>query len=483
MIAGTAIAGARFNGHIRGLRFSEAGLGGVAVSFRHDGIVAAQSFRYAVALDGELALELGPGETTAEFLLPDEEEHVVTVTPIPQGTVKIPDLHGVLYGRRAWLTWDRRGDADLAGYAVFMDGSATASATITEKQVVPLSRALPATGTGTGRLSARGDWPGANVTIAVAISAVGYFTHDASGATSDPIPFEAGSSLTITDGLLIVFEDSADAYEIGDEWAIDCGPRTAWLSGILTEATHTFTIKAMDEAGNAATASTSRAVSIRYAPDGLDSFAATYAPEDGEISLNWTSPDTACDIYIYTNFLNLTGALQDEVEEDSPWQILAGDLTELVFAPDAPGAWKFKAMRRDTDGRFSALALWAEVSTTEPPVDTIGTPEALEATLAPAGTVILTWLYRLAGAETASLAFRVYKGGVLIDTVAADYTEDEAEILSATATVGPYVGAQTFTVRAYDTGAGWESPDSNAVTITPDAAAPGQVTGLKGLDQ
>lgn len=490
------IAGAHFNGVIAGLRASST-FGGLRFSFRHRGVVDAQRFRYAVALNGELAMMLRDGEFSGRLDGLAAGRHRIDVMALREDVRRVPDLHGHFYGRRVWLAWPRVSDADLRGYVVYTDGGTgtvdynAPVATVADIVVAPRWYAAPDTGTGAGRLTVAGAWTrsAANESFLVRAASLGKFQHNIDGTWSAELDWLRGMVNYLPGGIAVTFEDGASAYDEGDEWEVHVGPRTGWASGILGEGTHKFAVGSIDAAGNVSADASVGSVAIIYKPEEVLDVAVRR--NDPDIELSWTLPDDPdiAAVLIYSNYSNTFARLTEHLIEDAPWVTLSGDATEYSFTAAEAGRYEFVVRTRDSAGRISESIDVVSVDTTAVPDEIeLNVPEQMTVTAVADGMLLVEWSYRLQGGLDAA-AFAIYRNEdpeaatfvTPVTTVAWTRASEGGEAVATfSQEMGPEAGPVYYTVRARTAG-GIETTNTDLHLGVPDAQAPAEPAGLIGV--
>lgn len=475
MLAGELIAGGGADSEVIGLAVYPDGLGCFVATWAFDGPADSQEL-LAVTLDGDLVAVLPAQSVQFGMTGLADGEHRIDVHPICGDALRIPDLHGADYGKRAYILWPASTDPTAASYAVYRDGDL--EEILGGSTIHPVEHEAPQSGTGTGRVSIRGDWSGANPinqAFAVRVAAGTTFQHNLSGSWSTPQPFVASGLYDLDFGVTVQFHGLPATYDAGDQWDFRVGPPTAWDSGELPEGTHVFTVAARDAAGNESDPLTAVSVVIVHRPGPVTAMAATWDGED--IFLSWALPaelDLSA-VLVFANYGNAFERLGETVIEDSPWLTLAPNAEGYSFTPPASGTWRFQIRTKDADGRVSDLAEIVEVETGVPTGIALNVPDAIEATPIAGGAILLSWQYEWSGGEDA-VEFRVY---VHEDENAPDFTTPAA-IVEALRSERPvdafdwdspaYVGARWFTVRASDGTV--ETANVDLTEGVPDAAPP-----------
>lgn len=477
-------------------RAAEVTAGGVRLSWLwKDAPGGAVQARVAVAVDGEVAALVPSGDEGVTVETFDDGVHTVDLRIVRVGDAGRPRMRLRDFGRRAVLSWDAGAAVDLAGYRIYSDGgTGTVDTeepvdTVTDIVVAERWRVAPDSGTGTGRISAHGDWTGevpTNVEITIAVSG-GSATWAMGGVESSPVRIARGQLLMLSGGVLVVFEDEAESYEEGDTWTIHVGPDTSWMSDELAEGTHLFAVAPVDAAGNEGSLSGEAAVVVMWRPEPVEDLAASWDGE--EIALMWSLPVDArrVGVAVYANQNIATGALEDAVIESGPWALLGSTVEGFAFTPEVSGEWKFYVRPVDAEGRAAdSIELVG--------VDTLGLsdlvelsePVLLSAVPSAGGAVVLTWLYDwdlgedlfewrvYANEDPESLSFET--PFAVIEAGARDGAEPWSEVVE---TVEGLPGPRWVTVRAADED-GNETTNTDALEVTPDSDAPAGVLGLRG---
>lgn len=482
IVGGTMTGGGALLGRVAGLE-GRATVAGIDLRWVHEGAPVDFDGTLAVGVDGELSARLAAGESALALGWLETGGHRIDVLPLGSDVVTPPDLHGAPYGSRAWVTWTPSADADLAGYRVYWDagtGTVDLEEPIAEVddvvvQARPWSRAT--SGTGTGRVSVRGDWTGSivNKTCQIEIRAGGKFRHNVSGAWSAERSIVKGRGYVLHNGVLVTFHDDAADYDEGDEHDFRIGPKAGWNSGELEGGTYLFAVAPVDSAGNEGTATAAARVRIVRLPEEVSELAASW--DGSDVDLSWTLPTgTFAAVHVYSNYSNDFGRLEGGVIEAAPWATLAGDATSHSFTPGVNGTWRFVVRVEDSEGRISDSIAAVSVDTTAAAEGAgIGVPFDVTVTPAAGGTFVVAWAYAWqASDELDHFDVYVHESETGTFAAAADTvvpTRGTEPIWRGSWTSPSYPAARWFTVRAVN-GEEVDSGNTDTTGGTPDAAAP-----------
>lgn len=334
----------------------------------------------------------------------------------------------------------------------------------------------PHSGTGTGLLSAGGAWSGAavNEAFTVEIGAGGTWRHDVSGAWSDWSAIRRGAPNELGGGVRVTFESAVGDYVSGDTWTIHVGPPREWLSGELGAGVWTFSVAAVDAAGNVSVPLSERGVTIVRLPLAPLNVAAAWTDE-GKIRLTWELQTDAsrAALWIFSNYSLTFERLGEYALEDGPWVELEDDAEEYEFTPPESGSWKFYVRAVDSDGRVSDNIDLVEADTLAPPdgVD-LNEPGGVEVESGPGGLLTVRWVYDWNEGGSCT-EFHIYahedEGAPVWES------PDVIEVSAGSGVVeysasAVYAGARWFCVRASD---GTVETQNEDLTLgTPDSEAP-----------
>lgn len=475
MLAGEVIAGEGLaDGVIADVRVI-ASNGGAHVTWEHNEVTDSDH-RLAVTLDGDLVAVLPAGSDSIDLTAIADGEHRIEIHAIRAEATAIPDLHGADYGKTAFIKWPASSSGDLASYKVYQDSEHVA--TLDDIIVHGSYGSGPTSGTGTGRVSIYGAWTGAtptNGTFAVKVTSAGYFSHNMSGSWSTPRTFAENGSYELTSGVVVRFESPATSYDTDDQFSFQVGPPVSYRSDELDEGSHTFTVSAVDAAGNESATLTAITIETIYRPGDVTSLDASW---DGtQIALSWALPsdgDLAA-VLIYSNYSNLFATLQDDVIETGAWTSKASDATGHTFTPPASGTWKFYVRTMDTSGRISDNVEMLTVDTTAiSDALTLSTPEAVTVTPIAGGKLRVSWQYPWTTSDDCT-EFRIYLNADEENPVFTTPTDTSAATNTGTITEYSWdsdvlPGTRWATVRASD-GTN-ETANTDLTEGEPDATAP-----------
>lgn len=411
-----------------------------------------------------------------------------------------PSIGGTTIGRRCYLRWSRVTTTDLDHYNVYWDEGEGGDVDTLLGAVSAISservrQALPTSGSGTGRVSISGYYrgPATNGNWTITISSSGYFTYNIGAGASDPVAFSQGDVMELPMGLRVRFEDPVSSYETSDAWTWNVGVNAIYLTEELEEGAYQFAITAVDTAGNESSASSAVSVTLDHGPDAPSDLAGSYDDGDREVTLTWTDGAGATHVRIYSNYDPAFETIRDLVGELNPIATVAASTETYVLTLPAGVNGEVLFYARSYDGtteednvqllRVQAVA--SPVSTSvAPPFDLIGTAIA-------AGKARITWRVDLL--EEAPASFNVYvfssepdaaawAAASATDNVAYDdSTATGVDILTPLQTwdSDALAGERWFGVRAVDS-SGFETDNTETVSVSPDSTAPGAPTGLTG---
>lgn len=430
-----------------------------------------------VLLDGDIQAILPAEARSYSLSIFDSAQHSIDVVPIKSEVAILPDFHGNQYGRRAYIKWAPSVSEDTVAYRVYQD---TSFVTIDTIAVHTLSNALPKTGNGAGRINVSGTYVGApiNKVFTIEIASSGC-RHNIAGSWSAYTQFAQGDSLLLPYDIRLEFLDPRANYLNGDTYQFRVGPLTSYLSDVLTAGTKTFTIKAVDAAGNESTGA-SVSVAIFHKPDDVTNPAASW---DGTyLSLSWANGGTN-EILIYSNYSKTFGLLKDHIIMDAPFQIRNAGQTSYSFSPTVQGNWQFLIRTRDAQGRMSDGIQAVSVDTTGLPTGVrLNVPESIAVRPIAGGKFNIKWNYRLQdGEDIAACNVYIYNNNLAPEFInPVNVTANAASVSNVLTfsidTEASFIGAQYITVRATD--GILETTNIDNVPGIPDGQAPNPVASI-----
>jgi hypothetical protein len=488
----TAIGNTSLDGVIADLS-AFVSVAGAGITFRHDEIAEGSGHILAVTLDGDIYEILPTSPDILRTSFPStigSGEHTADAHIIRPEARRIPDFHGLDYGKRAFLRWPASTSTDLRSYRINSNngsGSVTADAfAVVSGSVIHRQWYAAGTGTGTGRITIRGEWLGEDVNASFQITTTGStFTHNLSGSTSAAIAIVPRVPIPLINGVVIVFDDAVTAYA-SKTFAFRVGPPVELTTQALEEGTWKFTVRAVDGAGNVSAAIGEATVPIIHRPLPVSDLSASWDGTD--ITIAWTLPgETLEEVRIFSNYSNTFNRLGERILTDYPWEVVADDAEAFSFTPDVAGIYRFQVRTVDTAGRVSDSIATVEVDTTAVPTGLLlNLPEQVTVTPSAGGTMIVSWIYPIADGTDVD-EFNIYAN---TDPEDLDFTtplatvtaepSGAAELLQLyTHTTGVLSVPTYFTVRAV---AGViETLNVDIHLGTPDATAPTLSGSTEGL--
>ncbi|HET7766797.1 MAG TPA: FG-GAP-like repeat-containing protein [Burkholderiales bacterium] len=238
-------------------------------------------------------------------------------------------------------------------------------------------------------------------------------------------------------------------------------------TGLSPSTIYTYTVQAVDAAGNAsgqsAAASATTPAASDTTPPSIPTGLVATAVSSSQISLSWVASTDDVGVAGYVVLRN-----------GAPLATL-GAVTSYQDAGLAPStAYSYTVQATDAAGNSSGQSAAASAATPGLPDTTVpSTPAGLVASAVSSSQINLSWS---ASTDNVGVSgYRVYRGGALLVTLGALTAYQDAGLRPST--------AYTYTVQAIDA-AGNASAQSFAASATtpaaPDTAAPSVPTGLKG---
>src|SRR3989440_571147 len=242
---------------------------------------------------------------------------------------------------------------------------------------------------------------------------------------------------------------------------------TYQTTGLAASTSYSYTVQAVDAAGNASAQSASASATTQVAPDAQAPSVPTgltgTAVSSTQINLTWNASTDNVAVRSYQVYLN-----------DA--QIASTTVTSYQHTGLTPGTtYNYRVGAADAVPNYSAWTA-TPVSVTTPAVaDTIApsTPTGLLASAVSSSQINLSWT--AATDNVGVTGYRVYRAGALLVTLGAVTSYQNTGLSPST--------SYSYTVQAFDA-AGNASAQSNAASATTQSAtdtqAPTVPTGLKG---
>lgn len=510
-LSGALGAGGAFHipGRIANLDILSGPLGHILAQYLHaehhpNGRILPPAITSATAfpayLDNQLLTTTRPARLLETDPLP-QGPHELAIIPIPANSPGYPTtLIGNTSNDRIHLRWPPNTDADLAAYLIYTDNATgtisytTPIATITNPDLNPRWRALPDSGTGTGRLTINGTYRGTTpAAYRLKIVSAGNCRYSLdSGATYSPadIPFAQGTTLNLPNGPRITFLDPATTYATNDYWDITIALPNYHTTAALDAGTYKHAVKTRDLAGNISTGDPITATTtLTPAPPAPIDPTATWDPDTHTITVQWTTPFPEPDaVNLYANWDPILGRL-DTINEYHPIATInAGGwgvddlITHDITLTGQPGNIYLYA-RSITSGTEEHNATLITVECNAAPASpTLTAPQILTAEPGPAGVIILTYSIDWATATPSFIAIYIHNTATPdwatatpAETVA--YTPDQWSVSVQTYTTAPLTGTHYFTIRAIDAN-GLETLNTDVTPATSDTTPPADITAL-----
>lgn len=325
-------------GRLRNLEGKESQRRAAIMAWEHEGAEQAPDALVYAYVDGALRSDataaeeslplsfLGAGDSSVQLLTAGASES-------PPDTLLDP------FGQNAMLFWTPSPSPDCAGYNIYSSDTGLLVDEVREVVVQSLVRQAPNSGAGAGRISAWGAVPvgiAVNGLMAVTITAEGAAEWSINGSAAVAFEFVQGSVVALDYGVQLAFHDPVEAYLAADSWNIQVGPRANWTSGALTPGTHTFSVAAVDVAGNESAQVTAAGVYVLDIPGAVGGVVSSYTPGAGDLEVTFTQPAGALGVRVYTNFNPHTGLFEDYVATDGlPYADIAAPAGSWTFNPGA----------------------------------------------------------------------------------------------------------------------------------------------------
>lgn len=341
-----------------------------------------------VYVDGELVGRLPSTSinTSAAALQPGS--HSLEIIPINTGQ-PAPDRHGYAIGDRVYLEWPASESEYLSHYLIYRDATLIG----TQKDLQVFQQDFQPTITG-GRVTVSG-YPSDRVNQSFTITVTGNtFTFDGEEYT-----FQTGSPVSLPHGVQIVFHDDPGEYT---GFSVFVGVQNTFLTASQTPGTYTFSVKAVDIAGNES-AVIEKTISVVQLPS--------------PVTVNNTSVTGDTDVtkvYIFTDYNAVFDSHDTYINTDAPAQVL-----EPTGAITLGGLSVFDNVTLPVGSRFYAFPERDGVRTEDFRIYTLidpGTPTAqllipgdLDLQPAPDGNMSIQFTYRFETGDEA-VRFRVYYG-------------------------------------------------------------------------
>jgi hypothetical protein len=432
--------------------------------------------------------------------------HDIDVLPWLEGWSRGPGVSLDGSGTRVLLRWDRGTEADLVGWNLYNDSKtgtvsyATAVAELRDVVVDDFEGRTPTTGTGTGRLTVRGAWSGGafngvwkvKVTTAAASGVLPTFALDTGGGYGASRVFDGTGTVALGSGLTATWLDGRGDYDLNDEWEVRIGPDSKWVSGELEAGTWKFGIKAVDGAGNES-AAVETTVVVGGEPGAPSGVSAAYNASNGEVTFAWTDGTDADTVAIYGNIV--AGTVIGSVYELAPMVATAADGAHVLatgLSGDV-GTLRFYLRSRNASGTEEVNRALIEVDTAAQVASVsggVGSVIGLTGAASAGGTALISWEYDLRDGVPSSWVVYTFESEPSASDVASAVAAEEGtgvaatltterggSIVAASWTSGVLAGERWFVVHAVD-GDGDEDAGFESVAVTPDASAPGDVSGF-----
>jgi hypothetical protein len=373
---------APLDGDLVNLQFVQ-GFGG-NISFEHIDPVGDPP-TYIWTVNGRIS-EISPN-TSFSFFAPDEVYTVNVHKKRPEQRY-YPDYNFDFFGNRVYLRWDQSTSTDVVAYGIYI--GSTLQDTISKITVSEKLYVTNTSGTGTGRVSIVGEWLGGieNKSYTITIGAANTFECD----LAPGITFSIGANTHLGNGVYVRFCDSYNDYHNGDTYVFFVGPLTYWQSGPKEDGTYTYTIKAIDAAGNISSG-IDQVVTINRRPYPIHNLAVSW--DGDEFTISWDQdPDPKIVGYkIYSNYSHVYNKLTDTV--DVVLTDIADDkATSYTFGPSVHGDWMFRVVGYDDARRESDSIEMVKFNSLNAPSDILlDNPSQVVLTPTIAGSFQASWYY------------------------------------------------------------------------------------------
>jgi chitodextrinase len=237
-------------------------------------------------------------------------------------------------------------------------------------------------------------------------------------------------------------------------------------NGLTASTTYSYTVRALDAAGNTSAQSSSASATTQApAPDttapSIPTGLTANAVSSSQINLTWTAS---------TDNVAVTGY---RVRRDGVLLVTLGNVTTYQDTGLTAGtSYTYTVRALDAAGNVSALSSPASATTQSAPDTTAPTtPAGLTATAASSSQINLSWT--AATDNVGVTGYNVYRGGTLIATLGTATSFQNTGLAAST--------TYSYTVRAFDAAGNLSSPSSSAsatTQATPDTTAPSTPLGL-----
>jgi len=238
-------------------------------------------------------------------------------------------------------------------------------------------------------------------------------------------------------------------------------------TGLAASTTYSYTVQAIDAAGNASGQSTAASATTPVAPDttapSTPSGLTASATSSSQIGLSWTASTDNVGVTGYRVFRG--GALLVTLGAVTTYQ-------DSGLSPSTTYSYTVQAV--DAAGNASGQSVAVSASTPAVPDATApSTPSGLTASAASSSQIGLSWT---ASTDNVGVTgYRVYRGGALLVSVGAVTTLQNTGLSPST--------TYSYTVQAVDAAGNASGQSAAASATTPaatDTTAPSVPTGLKG---
>jgi fibronectin type 3 domain-containing protein len=410
-----------------------------------DGVIAPATHKYEVrALDAAGNVSAFSNADTATVEVPDTE------SPLPPGNLTAVQTTS----DHVDLGWEAATDnVGVTEYRVYRDGEllATLGATTshTDTTVVPGPHAYEVKAADeAGNLSEASNAADITVVDTQRPTIPGNLTATAVDSSRIDLAWEASTDVVGVTGYEIYRDDTP---------LTTIGPSTTYSDTVLAPATHTYEVRALDDAGNASDLSNPATASV-FPPD-------TEAPTipgnvlasgsgAGTVELTW---DASLDNVGVTAYRVYRGT--EEIATPS------GDTTSFTDTGRPPGDYSYTVRAEDEAGNISDPS--DPASATVPDVEKPSKPGNLIATPSAPGQVDLTW--EASSDNVLVTGYKVYRGTEEIAALGA--------VTSFSDTDRP-PGTYSYTVKATDAAENLSDASDSADAIVPDSSDPTAPTEL-----
>lgn len=335
-----------------------------------------------IYVDGALVGRVPASHSAASATTLAPGTHSLEVLPLRVGQ-RAPQRQGYTIGDRVYLQWDASTSPYLSHYNIYRDGVLIGQQD--ERQVYPLD--FYATSAG-GRVSVFG-YPSTdiNTTLPVTVSA-DTFTFD-----GEIYNFVTGSPVSLPYGVMVIFHDDPGEYTSFD---IFIGVRNTFITDSQAAGTYTYSVEAVDTAGNF---STQLAKTITVIP--LPSIPTVNNTQiTGGVDISY--------INIYSDYNAVFGTHDPYINTSAPAQTIFPTGEGFIDPVDLPVGSRFYAWPVRDEVELEVLTIHAVIDPLAP-IAVLSVPADVSLTPAVDGNMTVEFTYRFATDDGATL-FRIFYG-------------------------------------------------------------------------